>query len=322
VYVRKFAFMTLTYENTKSNEKRFLSLTSLKVLEFDFLLKQFEPISENYFRWHTLHGQLRVIPKYESRSNETLPTHADKLFFLMVYLKNAPLQEFQGANFGISQGKVSRIVKILNDLLLKTLSKLKLIPCRSNEDLQNVLEKHPDNTFSMDATERRVARNIDYESQKELFSGKKKDHTVKNNIIFDDSSEVLFLSQTYEGKIHDKAICDEDNYYYPKNTNLRVDLGYLAYNPANVTIIIPVKKQKKVELLQEIKDQNKLKSKDRVVAEHGNSGIKRLRSLTDRLRLKLIKYQDSLMVIGCALHNLRVRSPLRNYTSRTGTLPL
>jgi hypothetical protein len=79
--VRNFANITLTYENTKTNEKRFLSLTSLKVREFDFLLKDFEPISENYFRWHTLHGQLRVIPKYETRSNETLPTHADKLFF-------------------------------------------------------------------------------------------------------------------------------------------------------------------------------------------------------------------------------------------------
>ncbi len=131
--LRNFAVMALTYENTKNNEKRFLSLTSLKVLEFDFLLRHFEPISENYFRWHTLHGQLRVIPKYRIRSNEALGSHCDKLFFLMVYLKNAPLQEFQGSNFGISQGKVSRIVKILTDLLLKTLSKL--TPCRSNEEL-------------------------------------------------------------------------------------------------------------------------------------------------------------------------------------------
>ena len=155
-----------------------------------------------------------------------------------------------------------------------------------------------------------------------MFSGKKKDHTVKNNIIFDDSSEVLFLSQTYEGKIHDKAICTEDNYCFPKNTNLRVDLGYLGYNPQNVTIIIPVKKQKKAKLSQDIKDHNRLKAKDRVVAEHGNSGIKRLRSLTDRLRLKLFHYRDSIMVIGCALHNLRVRSPLRNYNARTPVLAL
>lgn len=172
--VRNFALMALTYEDTHTNEKRFLSLTSLKDKEFDFLLRHFEPISENYFRWHTLQGQLRIIPKYEVRSNERLGSHRDKLFFLMVYLKNAPLQEFQGANFGISQGKVSRIVKILNNLLLETLSKLKLTPCRSNEELQTVLEKHPDNTFSMDATERPIARNVDYESQKELFSGKKK----------------------------------------------------------------------------------------------------------------------------------------------------
>lgn len=222
----------------------------------------------------------------------------------------------------LSDRRSGRIVKILNNLLLQTLTKIKLTPCRSNEELQTVLEKHPDNTFSMDATERRIARNLDYESQKELFSGKKKDHTVKNNIIFDDASEVIFLSQTYEGKIHDKAICDEDNYFFPENTTLRVDLGYLAYKPDNVIIVIPVKKQKKIELPQEIKDQNKLKSKERVVAEHGNLGIKRLRFLTDRLRLKLVEYQDSLMVVGCGLHNLRVRSPLRKYASRTCTIAL
>ncbi|WP_229239414.1 transposase family protein [Emticicia agri] len=132
----------------------------------------------------------------------------------------------------------------------------------------------------------------------------------------------MFLSQTYEGKIHDKAICDQENYHFPENTSLRVDLGYLAYNPINVTIIIPKKKQKKGELSQESKDTNKAKSKERVIAEHGNAGIKRLRSLTDRLKLKLFQYQDSLMVIGCALHNLRVRSPIRKYASRTGELTL
>ena len=88
---------------------------------------------------------------------------------------------------------------------------MKLTPCRSNEELQNVLEKHPDNTFSTDGTERRKVQNLDYESQKDLFSGKKEDHTLKNNIIFDYGSEVLFLSQTYGGKIHDKTIYDEDN---------------------------------------------------------------------------------------------------------------
>jgi hypothetical protein len=91
-------------------------LRSLKVLEFDFLLRHFEHISENYFLWHTLRCQLRIIPKYGIRSNKALGSHSDKLFFLMVYLKNAQLKEFHGSNFGISQGKVSRIVKILTDL--------------------------------------------------------------------------------------------------------------------------------------------------------------------------------------------------------------
>ena len=128
---------------------------------------------------------------------------------------------------------------------------------------------------------------------------------------------MLFLSDTYEGKMHDKAICDEEGCHYGEGIELGVDLGYLGYAPEGVMIIIAEKKPRNKELTAEQQVNNRKKSRERVVSEHSNAGIKRLRILKDRLRLKLYKYRDQLMAIGCALHNLRVRSPLRNYKPRT-----
>jgi hypothetical protein len=50
---------------------------------------------------------------------------------------------------------------------------MNLIPTENNEQLQSYLEKHKIDTLYQDATERPIARKVDYEAQKEDFSGKK-----------------------------------------------------------------------------------------------------------------------------------------------------
>jgi hypothetical protein len=49
------------------------------------------------------------------------------------------------------------------------------------------------------------------------------------------------LSETYEGTVHDKRICEIEKYSFPKIFFLRYDLGYIGYNPENVTIEKPHK---------------------------------------------------------------------------------
>lgn len=164
----------MNYETVIKNDKMFLSLTSLHVVEFEYLLLFFEPICENYYKWHTIDGKKRKLPRLKANAKERLPSSSHKLFFLMVYLKNNPLQQFQAASFGISQGQVSHLFKALNGLLSTTLKKMNLMPTQNNEELQAYLEKHKIDTLYKDATERPISRKVDYEAQKEDFSGKKK----------------------------------------------------------------------------------------------------------------------------------------------------
>ncbi|HMO41723.1 MAG TPA: transposase [Saprospiraceae bacterium] len=272
---------------------------------------------EGYFRYHTYAGKLRKIPKFGPQSDEKFPESSDKLLFLLIYLKNNALQEFHAAYYDISQGQVSNLVRVLMPLLDQALGKMGFRPCRDSQSLKNQLRDHPDRVFSQDATQRPIGRKVDYEAQKEDFSGKSKDHTDKNHLLCDDASQILYLSPTYEGSIHDKALLDEENIQWLPHISLRQDTGYQGYAPENVTIIQPTKKPRGTELTDAQKQQNKAISKERVIIENAIAGLKRLRILKDRIRHKCYDLKDQIMCIGCALHNLRLTSPVRSYNPRT-----
>jgi len=62
------------------------------------------------------------------------------------------------------------------------------------------------------------------------------------------------------------------------------------------------------------KERNRKISKIRVKVEHAISGVKRSRIVKDVLRNTKDGFSDSVMVIACCLHNLRVdhrKTPLK-----------
>lgn len=63
-----------------------------------------------------------------------------------------------------------------------------------------------------EGTEREIPRPVDYDEQKEQYSGKKKRHTIKNAVHITTSCLILFVSQIVSGKTHDKK-----KRYFPKN---------------------------------------------------------------------------------------------------------
>ena len=114
------------------------------------------------------------------------------------------------------------------------------------------------------------------------------------------------MSQTYEGKRHDKKIADEENPTYPADIGVYKDTGFQGYEPEGVKTFQPQKKPKGKELTPEQKEQNSLISSIRIVIEHIIAGIKRCRIVKDLFRNTKEKYDDLVMEIACALHNFRV----------------
>jgi len=90
---------------------------------------------------------------------------------------------------------------------------------------------------------------------------------------------------------------------------LRQDLGLPGHSPAGAVVEEPPKR----ELTFAQRLYNHLISPLRVVIEHAHSGIKRPRMAADTLRLREEWRRDTVMVVACGLHNLRVSSAWRAY---------
>lgn len=113
--------------------------------------------------------------------------------------------------------------------------------------------------------------------------------------------------------MHDKKIADAYPLHLPVGSVLRQDLGFLGHTPRGVVIEQPFKKPKNGTLTFSQQIYNQLFPPMRVVIEHANSGVKRLRMIQDVLRIHCPVFRDTAAVVACALHNFRVRSPLRHY---------
>src|SRR6266496_87966 len=107
--------------------------------------------------------------------------------------------------------------------------------------------------FCHDGTERPITRPKDDDEQERYYSGKKKDHTIKNVIIIDAFGVIRFLSATYAGRVHDKRIADECNYQLPEGSVLGQDSGFQGFVLPGVIILQPKKKPPKGKLRASLK---------------------------------------------------------------------
>jgi hypothetical protein len=97
--------VVMSYDLAKENEDTFLSLTSLTVGEFDLLCKHFEIVLEK--REAIRKGDSGVSKNMGGRP-AILRCAQDKLLFILLYLKNYPLQTLMGLMFGLSQSRALR----------------------------------------------------------------------------------------------------------------------------------------------------------------------------------------------------------------------
>jgi hypothetical protein len=118
---------------------------------------------------------------------------------------------------------------------------------------------------------------------------------------------ILFLSETYGGRVHDKRIAEATPYPLPAGSRLLQDLGFLAFILPDVEILMPTRKPRGQELTREQELANQALHHRRLRIEHVNSSVKRCRIVKDRIRLWKEGVRDVVMELCCALHNFRVR---------------
>jgi hypothetical protein len=128
-----------SYEEVTQRAGSLRSMTGLTEAEFMALLPHFEHALVAYLQDRTIAGQPRTSRRYSTYETCPLPTMADKLLFILTYLKQHPIQEVQGQLFGMSQSNANKWIHLLHPVLNRALADQELLPARTADDLAAML---------------------------------------------------------------------------------------------------------------------------------------------------------------------------------------
>ena len=247
----------------------FLDCTSVTLNEFPQLVPPFEAAFHAHMAAWRLDGQPRPARQLRVEKHCPLPTPEDRFLFILASVKTSALQVVQGRLFGMGQSTANQWMPILLPVWLAALRALGDAPARSltalaqrlgvsEADAATVvvpLEEAPAPVVAVpaaapaspppcahDGTERRIVRPHDPVEQMECESGKKKDLTVQNVLLVNALLLILFLSDTYGGRVHDTPLADMTPSPFPAGSRLVQDLGFLACTLPQVAILMPTTK--------------------------------------------------------------------------------
>jgi hypothetical protein len=119
------------YDEVTQRAGSLQALTGLTEAEFHALLPHVEQAFVTYMQDRTIDGQPRTSRRYRSYATCPLPTLADKLLFILTYLKQNPIQAGQGQLFGMSQSHANTWIHVRHPILNQALADQALLPART-----------------------------------------------------------------------------------------------------------------------------------------------------------------------------------------------
>lgn len=140
----------------------------------------------------------------------------------------------------------------------------------------------------MDVTETPIER--PKRKQRQFYSGKKKQHTLKCQIVLDYDTGKIICMAFGKGRRHDFALFKASEVrFHPETASLQ-DSGYQGIAGYHSNSFIPKKKPKDRELTELEKDFNRELGSGRVRIEHVNRQLKIFKILQQRYRNRRRRY--------------------------------
>jgi len=118
-------------------------MTGLTETEFQALLPHVEQAFVAYMGPRTIDGQPRTSRRYRTYATCPLPTTADKLLFILSYVKHNPIQELPGQLVGMSQTNANKWIHLRHPVLNQALANQQLLPARTADELAARLATPP-----------------------------------------------------------------------------------------------------------------------------------------------------------------------------------
>jgi len=255
--------MSLSYNHISSKPQVFLRLTGLQVYEFEKIVEKVHPLWEK-----------EIVGRKKSHGrNEKLKALEDKLLSLFIYYRTYVTHEFIGYLFDIHNANISRLFKKLEPLLAKKVS-IKKDRSLTSDKVMKLLA---------DVTEQPTQRPKKSSKKRQSYSGKKKRHTLKVELIMKDDGQIINVSRSRPGRVHDFRIRKEGK-ALPLNSEKYVDSGYQGLQKLVNRVTLPFKRRKKSPLTEEQKLHNWRLASFRMKVENKIREIKIFKIMSETYR--------------------------------------
>lgn len=275
------------YDNYKNlDDKKFKEAVGIPKILFDMLV----PI---------LASKVKIVHKKGGRTPKLCIE--DLLLMTLKYYRDYPTFSSISLSFGIDKSNAFRWINKIENMLNDIFENLINIEIKCSD----LSKKGKEITISekiVDVTECTIQRPKNSELQICYYSGKKKKHTIKIQLIIDEKTKEIVLIAFDAGSVHDFLLFKNTTKELNKSTNFLADSGYQGITTIFKNSLIPKKKSKYNPLTDQDKELNKLISSIRITIEHINCQLKIFRILSERYRNRIKSFYKRATLI-CYFYN-------------------
>lgn len=232
-------------------------------------------------------------------------TIPEEICLTLFYLRQMLTFEILGMQFDLSKTEANDTFHYWLSILGEVLPASMLKQYEKQEgEYKIVQELLRESELIVDSTEQPRSRPVDNEEQKKYYSGKKKNHTFKNQIVsLPKGKDIVDVVAGERGPVSDISLFRRQQENFDPEQSFKGDKAYIG----GKNIETPHKKPRNGELTAEQKEENKSLSSNRIFVEHLIIIIKIFRIASLRFRLKEDTYEQIILTV-CGLVRLRIGS--------------
>jgi hypothetical protein len=261
----------LSYDRLSKKPTLFKSFTGLTVNEFDDIYdKEVEKRYDNH--------EIQRLTKRKDRDRRLgagRPFRIDiknRFLMLLAYYRLYITHTLAGFLFDLDQSNVCRDIQKIEPLVRKCVP----IPQKMHKTAkrlrtpEEVEQYFPGFIAFVDCSEQQIPRPKNKTRRKMYYSGKKKRHTVKTQLMVNNKGLIIHKASHKKGKGHDYDTYKKSHPVTPKQVVSVFDLGYLGVEkdfPEQISSLPNRKKRSQKELSHEEKEYNQNHSRKRIVIE-------------------------------------------------------
>jgi transposase len=292
----------ISYRELVKKPRVFKSLTGVTVSEFGELYNKVQPL------W--LNNEVERLSRRERKraiggGRDYALTLKERLLMTLVWLKLYLTVDALGFFFGVSGSTASRntrnILPVLRQLGDETLGWPEPPKRGQGKNIEQALQEYPDLLAIVDATEQRVRRSSNAQIQREHYSGKKKCHTRKTQIIVNEQGQIRDVSASTPGRVHDLEHFRQSGaaQRIPKQVGAAGDAGYqgLHHELPDHSVGTTHKARRNHPLTEDEKAINREFSSMRIIVENTLCELKHFGALSERFRHVMDRYDETFRAV-------------------------